>query len=318
MDNRRPKSNWAEKTASLQDLQTTLDSLQQQQEELDKQLQTANETVAAAIQKQEAALPHLEEARALDVQIKEKAEQVNQAATEVKDREVNHEQLQQQLQAQQQQSEELLAYISQLQQWKQDNSARQPIAENHNLISAKLGDAGTLRDAAQVLLPHLEHTQTSIAEAKQVKTGLKTISAAIVQQLQVEKKKHIEASEALVAIPIASLEKEKVSTDSRIEDMIAAEAHWKILSHGEADLDTLKQKLTDNKSELNDKSQALAWAAAQLVIATAERDASLRMLDKARLAAAENVESLRLQLVPEEPCPVCGSLEHPTLQNSPN
>ncbi|MBX2887469.1 MAG: AAA family ATPase [Ferruginibacter sp.] len=307
----------AEKTASLQDLQTTLDSLQQQQKELDKQLQTANETVAAAIQKQEAALPHLEEARALDVQIKEKAEQVNQAVTEVKTAEVNHEQLQQQLQAQQQQSEELLASISQLQQWKQDNSARQPIAENHSLISAKLGDAGTLRDAAQALLPHLEHTQTSIAEAKQVKTGLETILAAIVQQLQEEKKKHIEASEALVAIPIASLEKEKASTDSRIEDMIVAEAHWKILSHGEADLDTLKQKLTDNKSELNDKSQALAQAAAQLVIATAERDASLRMLDKARLAAAENVESLRLQLVPEEPCPVCGSLEHPYVAEQP-
>lgn len=307
----------AEKTVLLQDLQTTLDILQQQQEALDKQLQTANETAVAVTQKQEEAVPHLEEARALDVQIKEKAEQVNQAAIEVSNAEVNQQQLQQQLQAQQQQSQHLLASISQLQQWKQDNNARQPIAENHSLIGVKLGDAGKLLDASQVLLPQLEHTQTSIAEAKQVKTGLQTSLATITQQLQAEKEKRSEASEALVAIPIASLEKERTSTDSRIEDMIVAEAHWKILSHSEADLDILKQKLVDNKSELNNKSQALAGVSEQLVIATAERDTSLRMLDRARLAAAEKVESLRSQLIPEEPCPVCGSTAHPYVTKHP-
>ncbi|MBS1781128.1 MAG: AAA family ATPase [Bacteroidetes bacterium] len=307
----------AEKTTLLQDLQATLYSLQQQQEVLDKQLQTAKDEATAAIQQQEAAVPHLEEARTLDVQIKEKEEQVNQAATEVKTSEVNYQQLQQQLQAQQQQSQHLLASISQLQQWKQENSARQPIAENHSLISAKLGDAGTLLDTLQELLPQLENIQISIAEAKQAKTGLQTTLAAIGQQLQTEKGKHTEVSEALVAIPIASLEKEKGDIDSGIEDIIAAEAHWKIVFHAETDLDTLKQKRANNKSELNDKSQSLAQAAAQLVIATAERDASLRMLNKARLAAAENVESLRLQLIPEEPCPVCGSLEHPYVAEQP-
>lgn len=301
----------AEKTASLQDLQTTLGILQQQHEELDKQLQTANETSVGAIQRQDAAAPQLEEARALDVQIKEKAEQVNQAVKEVKIAEVNNQQLQQQLQTQQQQSQQLLASISQLQQWKQDNSARQPIAENYSLISSKLGDAEKLLDVAQALLPQLQHTQISIAEAKRAKTELDTKLAAITQQLLTEKEKHTKASGDLVAIPISSLEKEKASTDSCIENIVLAEAHWKILSHGQVDLDTLKQKLVDNKSELNDRSQSFAQAVAHLGIATAERDSSLRMLDKARLAAAENVEALRLQLIPEESCPVCGSTAHP-------
>lgn len=307
----------AEKTVSLQDLQTTLDSLQQQQEGLDKQLQTANETAAAAIQKQEAAVPHLEEARALDIQIKEKAEQVNQAAIEVNTAEVNQQQLQQQLQVQQQQSEELLAFISQLQQWKQDNSARQPIAENHSLITVKIGDAQALLDVEQSLLPQLEHTQNSITEAKQAKTGLEATSATIAQQLQVEKKKHTGASEALSAIPIEATEKGKAAIDNSIEDMISAEAHWKILSHSKSELETLKQKFADNKRELSDKSQALERVSEQLVIATAERDTSLRMLDKARLAAAESVESLRSQLIPEDPCPVCGSTAHPYVTEHP-
>lgn len=307
----------SEKTALLQDLQATLDSLQQQQEGLDKQLQTANETAAVAIQKQEATAPHLEEARALDVQNKEKTEQVNQAATEVKTAEVNYQQLQQQDQALQQQSEQLLASISKLQQWKQDNNARQPIAENHKLISVKLGDAQALLDVEQSLLPQLGHTQTSITEAKQAKTGLETKSATITQQLQAEKQKHTEVLEALSAIPIEAAEKGKAAIDNSIEDMISAEAHWKILSLSKSELDTLKKKLSDNKRELNDKSQSLAQASAQLVIATAERDTSLRMLNKARLAAAGNVEFLRSQLIPEEPCPVCGSTAHPYVTEHP-
>jgi exonuclease SbcC len=307
----------AEKVKTLKQLQTTLSSLQQQLEGFDHQLQTSNEVSAATIQKQEEALPLLEEARALDILIKEKAEQVNQAAIEIKTVETNLQQLQLRLQAQQKQSEQLLASITQLQQWKQDNSARQPIAENHGLISTKLEDARTLLDAAQALLPQLESTQTSIAEEKQTKIELETKSAAIAQHLQIEKEKNTAASEELSTIPIEAAEKGKAAIDSHIADMIAAEAHWKILSHSEVDLNTLKQKLTANRSELNNKAQSLARTSEQLVVAAVERDASLRMLHKARLAAAENVESLRSQLIPEEPCPVCGSTAHPYVTEHP-
>lgn len=66
----------SEKIALLQKLQSTLKSLQQRQEGLEKQLQIANEATEFNIDKQEKALPLLEEARALDVQIKEKEEQL--------------------------------------------------------------------------------------------------------------------------------------------------------------------------------------------------------------------------------------------------
>lgn len=307
----------AEKTTMLQQLQTTLVGLQQQQAISNRQLLTANEAAAAAIQQQEEAIPLLEEAKALDVQIKEKALQVTQAATEVKTVEETEQQLEQQLQEQQQQSVQLLASIAQIQKWKADNSARQPIAENQGLISAKLGDAQGLLDAAQLLLPELERTQTAIAEAKQAKADLEATSGTIVQQLQVEKELHTTASQALADIPVVTAEKEKAAIDSRIEDLVAAEAQWKIVSHSKADLNIIKQKLAEHKSELNSTTPLLAQASAQAVIAAVERDASLRMLHKARLAAAENVESLRAQLTPEEPCPVCGSAAHPYVTEKP-
>lgn len=48
-----------------------------------------------------------------------------------------------------------------------------------------------------------------------------------------------------------------------------------------------------------------------------QRETSLRMLNKAQLATAENVESLRSQLVPGDPCPVCGSEDHPYAVHNP-
>lgn len=307
----------AEKTILLQQVQSTLDILQQQHEALDRQLQTANEAALAAIQKQDQAVPLLEEARALDVQISGKTEQVNQATSEVKTVEDNYQQLEQELKAQQQQSEQLLTSIKQLQQWKQEHSPRQPIAENYLLISSKLGDAKALLDAIQSLLPQLQNTQTAIVQVRQAKTDLETKAEAITQHLKTEKEQYFKASEALAAIPISEVEKEKTSIDLCIEDVIAAEAHWKILFQSEVDLHALKQKLAGNKSELNNKTQSLARASEQLVVALAEREASHRMLDKAKLAAAESVQSLRKQLIPDEPCPVCGSQAHPYITEQP-
>ncbi|RXK87038.1 AAA family ATPase [Filimonas effusa] len=307
----------SEKATALQQLHATLHHLQQQQEALSQQLQTANEAAAATIGQQEEALPHLEEAKALDVQIKEKALQVAQVTTEVKTVEETQRQLERQLQIHQQQAEKLHFSITQLQQWKQDNAARQPIAENHGLINAKLADAQVLLDAAQELLPQLEIVQTAITGAQHAKAELEIQLATITQQIQAERPKHTAAAEALAGIPIADVEKGKAAIDTHIEDIIGAEAHWKIISHSQAELDILTQKLAGNKDELQAKVHLLACASEQLLVAAAERDASLRMLEKAKLAAAENVELLRSQLTAEEPCPVCGSKEHPYVTEQP-
>lgn len=301
----------AEKTVMLQEWQSTLDGLQQQQKTLEIRLQTAIEEVAAHIKKQEAAIPLLEEARALDIQISEKTEQLNRAADEAKEAEDKYQQQNQQLQLQQQEADQLLSSITQLQQWKKDNNSRQPVAEHYGVISSKLSDARTLLNVLQSLLPQLESTQNAIAEAKQEKADLEATSTVIAQQLQTGKEQHTTVSEALAAIAITSLQEEKAAIDLRIEDMISAQAGWNILFQCTSDLAALKEKLDKNKSDLNDKEQSLDGISGQLIIATAERDGSLRILDKARLAAADNVAALRSQLVPEEACPVCGSTHHP-------
>lgn len=307
----------SEKSTTVLLLQTKVQNLQQQQEVLGGQLQTANEVAAATVLQQEEALPYLEEAKALDVQINEKLQQVSKATEDVKTAENDQQEFEKQLLDQQQQFDILRSSITQLQQWKQDNSARQPIAENYGIIKVKLGDAQALLDTGKEILLQLANIQSAITEAQQDKGALEIKSAEITQQIQAETLKHSAALGMLDALPIASIENEKTAIDNDIEDIIAAEAHWKIISHSQAELKLLTQKLVDHKNELNTKVQLLARASEQLLVATAEREASIRMLEKAKLAAAENVKMLRSQLIPEEPCPVCGSQEHPYATGQP-
>lgn len=301
----------ANKTNALQQLQRALWELQQRKEGLGIQLQKANEDVTSKSQQLETAIPLLEEARALDIQITEKAEQVNKAAIELKEAELRYQQLEQQLKDQHQEAGRLQTDIEQLTQWKAGNTTRQPIAENQNLISSKLIDARKLLDALQFLLPKIDNTQIAIGQANQAKAELEAQSTIIALSRQELQTKHAAASEALVAISIAAIEKQKADIDTAIEDIVPAVAQWKILFHTQTELRNVKQTLDHHKSELNTKTALLAKAADHLAIAKTERDTSLRMLDKARLAAAENVEFLRSQLTADEECPVCGSTEHP-------
>ena len=307
----------ADKQHTLQQLQQALQELQQRKEALDTQGQQATDTVAAKTRQQEAAIPLLEEAKTLDIQIREKTEQVTKAAHEATAAVQRHQEQAEHLKTQQQEAERLHTTMQQLIQWKADNSARQPVAENHTLISSKLNDAVQLLSVLQGLLPQIDHTQQSIHQARQAKANLEAQSATITQSRHDQQAKHTRASEVLAAIPIAAIEKQQTDIDTVIEDLIPAEAHWKILFHTQTELQAIQQKLEDNKNQLNNTTALQAQAAHHLATAKTERDTSLRMLDKARLAAAESVTALRSQLTAGDECPVCGSTEHPYVSHHP-
>ena len=135
--------------------------------------------------------------------------------------------------------------------------------------------------------------------------------------MQTEQGNYDIQSASLALVSITTLESDKAAIDLIVADIIAAEAHWKILFITHADLNTVKQKLAENKDELANKEQAFKQAVEQLCTAKVQRESSLRMLEKARLAATENVETLRTQLIPGDPCPVCGSEEHPYAIHNP-
>ena len=307
----------ADKAETFQQLETGLRDLQQQDEHLENILQKANTDLVSKTKINEDTKPLLEEARGLDIQIREKTVQVKEVTNEVELTSNNYKEQEKQLKKKQQQADLLLNSIGELKRWKEENISRQPIAENQRLIGSKLADAWKLLDTLQSVSTLIESVSGKMDTTKQSKADLETQSVSIKQQLQSEQGNYDSQLAALASVSITKLESDKAATDLIVADMIAAEAHWKILFNTQADLNTLKQKFGENKDELADKEQALKQAIEQLSTAKVQRKSSLRMLEKARLAAAENVESLRTQLVPGDPCPVCGSEEHPYAIHNP-
>lgn len=76
----------------------------------------------------------------------------------------------------------------------------------------------------------------------------------------------------------------------------------------------IRQLRSDNEKacqEINRLEKESAEVILKLAAKEGERHTLQRLYDNARLAIGKDVEALRQQLQKEEPCPVCGSKEHP-------
>ncbi|WP_343689416.1 SbcC/MukB-like Walker B domain-containing protein [Chitinophaga sp.] len=299
------------KRVSLEQIRVQLNALQQKKDALDITLQQTEDNLTARIAEEEAALPLLNEAKTLDVQLAEKELQTSQAQTTFNTASQKLQQQQQQLTQKQLDAEQLESKVKELQQWKESNTARQPIAEQHSLIISKLNDAGILLETQKKRFSLVLAAEEEIKVQEQERQRLSNEFATLQTSLQQARQEYESQKEEFSVIPIASLDQQRSALDETIEDIIAAEAHWKILSSAITEQTTITEQLEENRKQLRADLEQLGNTKALLETNVIQRNTSLSMLEKARLAAAENVESLRTKLVADEPCPVCGSTSHP-------
>lgn len=112
--------------------------------------------------------------------------------------------------------------------------------------------------------------------------------------------------------------KELVSAESRAEKEVSEltlwTARWKILFHQLQEHKKLEKQIAEATLTLKEKHAQLARHKELLPGLKAQKESAAELLRKAQLAVADNVESLRGSLTDGEACPVCGSREHPYVQ----
>ncbi|EKF54420.1 SMC domain-containing protein [Galbibacter marinus] len=298
-------------------LSTKIDFLKKDKKEADESFKKANAAFDIKQKQEQEAQPLLNAAKALDVKLLEKSEQVEHASEELI--RVNRK-----LTLQTKESAEVLIELGsvkeeilELQQWKADNESRGPIAEQENLILSKLQDAGGILQNLKYYNARIKKAEEDILINRKEQEDFLNKGDAIEGDLKQKKSDFESLTAALSKVSFEKNEKEKAALDTSIEDLIGATAHWKLLFSAVSEKDKLQQTLKSNKEELEHTTVKLTQAKKLLVTKTLEKDASLKMLEKAKLAAAESVEELRSHLVPEEPCPVCGSSHHPYATHHP-
>jgi exonuclease SbcC len=305
------------KSTEVKDLEENILTLQEQKNLVEKLLQDSEVQLAGKTKENDDAVPFLEEAKKLDTLLKEKEEQILNAKKEVASAKDIHDQQLVQLHNKQAEVAKLLLDIEKLKNWKNENITRQLIAENRTIIISKLADAQILLSSLKTILIDIVDIQETTKAKEQEKTTLETNFSTKQESVILLRKAHEIQKKELLLIPIETLEMEKGTVDSKLEDSIIAQAHWSILYRNLNDFNSLDNKLLLNQKESTAKDVILTQTVQQLATALTKKETSEYFLKQARLAAAENVESLRSNLTEGEPCPVCGSIEHPYALHDP-
>lgn len=307
----------AEKATALGKLEETITSLQEQKEKLETQLLHAANHLISQNKALEDALPFLEQAKKLDTLLVEKKETLEKTKKEAENASEASSQQQKSLVDKQAELVIVSTQITTITNWQTENRDRSPIAENKNIILSKLQDAQKLLETVQSSTKELDVVKDKISHTETEKTTIEANLGKQNQEWENLKKTYDVQSKELLLIPIESLNSDKESTTRSVENTIKAQAHWQLLYGTLTELETLSQKQLTDQSDFKTKQQNLEELSQQLVVENARKETAAQLLQQARLASAENIETLRNALVDEEPCPVCGSTSHPYTQHHP-
>lgn len=311
------QEQFTSKSKRATELSAAINALKEQKKISDAAYEQASKTLNNKIKEEQQAQPLLNTAKALDVQLGEKAEQIKQAAEDVATVCKKEAQQKGHYSNTKKELDAIEKEIVKLNQWKKDHKNRQPIAEQEHLILSKLSDAESILKSLQNYTARIHTTKENSIKRGQEKQVLLEQQRVIQNSLKQKQREYESLNTALSDIAIQDIEQEKISLDTSIEDLIAATAHWKLLSQAIFEKNKLQQSLKENREALEQSSAQLAETQKLLETTTAERAASSKMLEKAKLAAAESVDRLRNQLETDEPCPVCGSIDHPYATHHP-
>ncbi|UVE48329.1 AAA family ATPase [Pseudomonas chlororaphis] len=276
---------------------------QQRQGELEQQLGTAQAALLAAQEQQNASAPLLREAFAEQSTLAHLGKTCGEAG-ELKDK----------LQQASEQGQQAIQAM--LEQQRLVGERLQRIAEQleHSTHLAPLSDAwNAYRDRLQQLML----AGNRLNKGQEELPGLQQRAASAAQQLAAQRDElQVLYSEA-GAEPHAVAEQLQILSDLLQDNRKQQRAFEEL-----ARLWASQQELDKRGAELADKLQTAArqreelnriglQSKAELTVAEQTLTVTQQLLERQRLARSASVEELREQLQDDQPCPVCGSHEHP-------
>ncbi|PWV56582.1 AAA family ATPase [Chitinophaga sp. S165] len=314
---RTTEAQLADKSSTLQDLSSRIQHTTESHQAAVKQLDTASQEVSLKQQDITRYQPDIDRAKALDTLIVEKTTQVKTAEAESTIAQQKHNAHMDALVEKEKEIGHINTGITKLEDWQREHLSRKDIAENIIEITTQLGHASKWLPLQQKLTNNRQDTLAFIADTEKNVTALQTQVTQYQQQRSALNTTYEQLNNALTAIPVNEIKVKESYLAASIREADTAKAHWALLfsnlkekENTTRQYDTCRQELTARTGTLQEKQQ-------QLKEAQTKKELADKLLHQARLQVAENVESLRAQLIPDEPCPVCGSKEHPFSEENP-
>ncbi|CRM93049.1 Nuclease SbcCD subunit C [Pseudomonas sp. 22 E 5] len=184
----------------------------------------------------------------------------------------------------------------------------------HSAVLAPLSDAwSAYRDRLQQLMLIGNRLNKGQAELPQLEQRATSAAEQFTQQREALDLLYQEAGAEPHAVAeqiqlLASLLQDNRKQQRAFEDLTRLWDNQQQLDQHAA---SLTQKLTDAQQQREQLNQIGLQTKAELTVAEQTLNVTKQLLERQRLARSASVEELREQLQDDQPCPVCGSHEHP-------
>ncbi|MGF6273007.1 exonuclease SbcC [Massilia sp. UYP11] len=174
-----------------------------------------------------------------------------------------------------------------------------------------LRQAGQAQAALAAGATALAATRTAADQARGRDAQAAAALAQAIERLDTLEANRRGAMAALAEFDAEAIDAERQHLEGRRERLAAAERVWLDLSAARATLAGLARESERAATAAAGAECALQEARAAAPALEAAMAQAERSLSAAELACAANVEQLRANLTDDDPCPVCGALEHP-------
>jgi len=308
------------KTANddYQEAEKTLKNSGEMQKVAESALQTAKEQLTAlfdqlqaAEQQQQQAQPLLKAARDLDTRLDVIQNAINALTAE-------ENQLHKALKTAQQRHESLLkqqaekaSTLAHLTLWLDQHQAIKPIAAEWNRWEGELERYQTLKAQQTAQSLQAEQIKLALNNDDLVLSGLKTAIDENHKQQEQQQTKLEQLKEQGSQQPLEALYQEKDALEHNVNSITRSLN----LSNQALELQqVIKQdtdKLTATELLIKEATQQLQTLTRQQTINDIALDEAKKALDLIQATTHKNAEQFRRLLIENQPCPVCGALEHP-------
>ncbi|MDZ5635330.1 AAA family ATPase [Janthinobacterium sp. GMG1] len=175
-------------------------------------------------------------------------------------------------------------------------------------LFAQAGQTAAQADAADASMAASARQVRLALDATQAAQAAQASAAAVLTLRDTERR---EALAAMQAIDGQGLQEQRGQLETHARMLSSAEKTWSELARQQQALAHWQARAAQLTQAAQTESTALAAEAAQTALLEARLAQAEKSLKGAEAACAVSVEQLRANLQDEQPCPVCGALEHP-------
>jgi len=277
-------------------------------------LEIAVKRVAQAEAEKKQALPHIDTAKALDAKIAALVPPYEQAVKARADADKSQRAL---LQKQSEVTKALQGLETRLagaERWVSEHQHQKALAEGWQGWEAIFGQALTQTAEKTTLTQDIAGLSKRAGEIAAALVKAQTNSANQTKEHQAAIDKLGALTTAWKAYDADALAKRKQQMDERREHLSRGEISWSEWGNLQKRIAQVEAQKQTHVGGVDTNSKLLEGLARQKPRLEQERDAATRAYELAQLAAGKDAKSLRASLQADQPCPVCGALEHPYAQ----